>query len=926
MDVLIHISQQLSNSTTTAYSPAEFTISPGIVVVNVLFFLSLALVLIDAFLAMLVKSWIQEFDRAWRNDPRAKFRAQEREQRVRSLERWKLAQLVALLPILIQTALLFFCIGLIVLLYPIHLISAIFSLVALVAGLTFYWFTTYVCIFDPYAPFSSPVSRGLRILINKLQTIWLALVHLIAHCVTSGIPFRTSHSSSPREHEASTDPATQSLPGDNRVAHSLPRGTVGVEKQETITRPPSKIDPQTYVNILERLVTTTAEAVENIPVFLLLLDQPVNDPTVRPSNIKKWKELLHTTLGLLGDPSTFSASITRTITHSVLLCYDGGSADQQLVRSLIHQFDRVPSGQDGKHRPLDSFFAPYLRYYCGVPPIDLEEISDTIVALEPSNAADAELLWLVNTIHHNLLWKHYRPTFSYNFGIFAAVLTYVSCTEQSRRSQVPFTAAIIDAMHTLKSTIDKGGIHLKTGPRVLPETVLTTSESMSRTFHQVDALDLWSKDCVELASALLQPHTHWPMFEADGVWKFQLALIAALYIDSTKQVGQPPTAFAHLLRLAKIPETALMTWGWADAYDQTKLAGYCYMVLFQEPLYQEGSKNSPVHDIGYIIMQTIKHCSEIRLPALHLLDFSVKYLCGRSTLSNMLTMDPQGDLRLKWADADGSVINYAYGPFNPWILLHLDTLFSPSSTLHQKDLKQIEWTGTPEEVHIAMARLALYNSLHGTEHKETRQLKPEPDVLKLFLKSNDYEVCTSVFVCCLNLASQLSSAGDIQSAGTFMTGTMGCQWIEHLIRVLCGTPWHETSRSWLFLTEHVTPKWGMLPYSWCREFASAFLFLNVHILDEGELPPYQWFAKSLKDEEQTNQTFLPFLGTMLELFKYRLTLHQVDSFDIWLAQLPKNLENQDAHVKLDNILATRRQEIVNETLRCFAELPMTYPE
>ena len=33
---------------------------------------------------------------------------------------------------------------------------------------------------------------------------------------------------------------------------------MGVEKQETITRPHPQIDPRAYVDILERLVTTTA--------------------------------------------------------------------------------------------------------------------------------------------------------------------------------------------------------------------------------------------------------------------------------------------------------------------------------------------------------------------------------------------------------------------------------------------------------------------------------------------------------------------------------------------------------------------------------------------------------------------------------------------------------------------------------------------
>ena len=923
MDVLIHISQQLSNLTTPAYAPAEFTVSPSIAAVNVLFFLSLALVLIDAFLAMLVKSWLQEFDRGWRMYTVVDLRAQERERRLQGLERWKLAELVALLPILIQTSLLFFCIGLIVLLFPIHLISAIFSSVMLVAGFTFYLFTTYVSIFNAYSPFSSPVSRGLIILLDGLQTTWLILGRLIARHIIPGVSVYTSHPSTPREHGANTDPATQSLPGNNRVAHSpLPQSTVGVEKQERITRSRSQIDPQTYLNILERLVSTTAEAVENIPVFLDLLDQPVKDPRLRPSNTTKWKELLHTTLGLLGDPSTFSASIACTIARSVLFCYDNGPADQQLSRNLIHHLDYMCSDQTGKYGPLNSLFAPYMHYYCNISPVDSRKLCNAIVSLEPSNAADAELLWMVNTMHNNWLWKHVRPYVNEEIPvIFAVLLTYVSCTEQSRRSQVPLTAAIIYAMHTIKSALDKGGVPSITGHYVLPGTVLSTSESLC--FHQVDTLDLWSDDCIQLASTLLQPQSHWSGFAVDVVWNFQLALIAALYIDSTKQGGQAATTFAHLLTLPNIPEIKMSTWGWADAYDQTKLAGYWCTAVFQEPIYQAYSGNSPVQDIEQIILRTIESSFEIRLSALHLLDFSVKYLCGRlSTLSNVLTMGPEGYLRLEWADSDGPNHGFAYGSYNPWILLHLDTLFSPSSILYQGDPEQLEWTDTPEQVHIAMARLALYDSLQGDEHKETKQLMPEPDLLSLFLKSKDYEVCTGAFKCCLNLASRPSSAVDTQSAGVFIPETLGFQWIKQLVQVLCETPQYEPVRSWEFLAEHLTPKWAMLPHSWCCDFASACLLLNVHPLDEDELPVYQWFALTLTREGQTNQDFLPFLGTMLGLIKHSVTSDQLASLETWLAQLPEILENHNAHVEMGNVLATRKQEIVDETLRIFVELPM----
>ena len=402
-----------------------------------------------------------------------------------------------------------------------------------------------------------------------------------------------------------------------------------VEKQETITGSRSQIDPQTYVNILERLVNTTAVAVENIPVFLDLLDQPVNDPTVRPSNIEKWKELLHTTLGLLGDLSTFSDSAARTIARSVLFCYDGNSADEQLCRKLIHHFDDLCSGQTSKHKSLNSLFAPYLRFNRESDPLTLQK---TIAFLEPSQAADAELLWMVNTIHNSFLFKAWSPYENYKLReIFVAVLTYVSCTEQSRRSQVPLTAAVIYAMHAMKSARDKDDIRFMTGPYVLPGTVLTRSESMC--FHQVDTLDLWSDDCIQLASALLQPNLHWHGCHNHTVCSIQLALIAALYIDSTKQGGKAAATFAKLLKATSIPVIHWTSWAWADAYDSIKLAGYWYMALFQKPLYDRRSEKSPFQDIRDIITQTIEHCSEMRLSTLHLIFFGA---CARTTVPGIL--------------------------------------------------------------------------------------------------------------------------------------------------------------------------------------------------------------------------------------------------------------------------------------------------
>ena len=333
MDVLIHISQQLSNSTTPAFVPAAFQVSPTAAAVNTLFFLSLALVLIDAFLAMLVKGWLQGFDRGWRKYTVAHLRAQERDRRLQELERWKLHELVALLPILIQVSLLLFCIGLIVLIFPLHMPSAILSILAFAAVVGFYGFTTYVSIVNNYAPFSSPVSRLLTHGLASLKTWPLFIARNTRH-IASAIRFH-NHPHEPRTYADTPNEAVQSSPPNNGVDNAMQdHNPESVEKSKVTPRSRSNIDPQTHVHVLERLVSITARAVENIPVFLELLDQPVKDTTLRPFNVEKWKELFHITFGLLRDQPTFPISAACTLARTIMICYNPETADQQLVGTL----------------------------------------------------------------------------------------------------------------------------------------------------------------------------------------------------------------------------------------------------------------------------------------------------------------------------------------------------------------------------------------------------------------------------------------------------------------------------------------------------------------------------------------------------------------------------------------------------------------
>jgi hypothetical protein len=865
MDALIHISKQLSNSTTPAFVPTAFQVSPNAAVVNTLFFLSLALVLIDAFLAMLIKSWLQEFDSGWRKYTLARLRAQERERRMQELEYWSFHELVTLLPILIQVSFLLFCIGLLVLIFPLHLPSAILFSLVFVSGIGFYGFTTYVSIVNKYAPFPSPVSR------------------LFARA-----SFHNRPPSPPQEQQADADASrgiAQPLPWNSGVAEPVePHDPDSVKKR-------SDIDPQTQIHVLERLVTTTVEAVENIPIFLELLDQPVKYPALRPFSVEKWRELLRITLGSLGDQSTFTVSAAWALARTIMIFYNHKTADQKLCLSLQRHLGSQETDDQRRRLPLNLLFSSHLSLWHGRS--HHRDLWQTIAFLEPSDAADAELLWMVNTFHRTMQSEN---RFHDYLGFFVAVLTYVSSTEQSRRSHVPLTAAVVYAMRTITSALQQGGINSIDDLCILPGTVSTPApESVPMTFCQVDstaALDLWSDDCIQAVKELLQ--LDW---SADWHHDFQFSLIAALYIDSTKRLHARPI-FADLVKETRITNIRLQ---FSDAYDHGKLAVYWYMAVSQKPLNQGGY---PLTALYNVIENTITEHSTLQLSGLHILEIAVEHIHKTASPSldwlkkgifglEVIAPDEQGGIPLVGVDH--------------WILLHLDTLLAPELYILPEEVNELEWSDIPEKVHIAKARLVLYEG-----EKET---KPDPELLRVFLWSKDHGVCTQTFRWCLDLAP-------IGADGTrvFIPESMGYKWVEHFLRVLCEVNSTERLRSWNSLIPRLVSKWNALPSSWRRNFASAFLFSIVCPPGMHGLPAYQYLAEPSRFM-LFPQAFLTFLATMLELTKSGLTWATLTSFETWLGKLSEELKKQDGHTQMKQILDIREQQLKEEALGFFAELP-----
>ncbi len=330
---------------------------------------------------------------------------------------------------------------------------------------------------------------------------------------------------------------------------------------------------------------------------------------------------------------------------------------------------------------------------------------------------------------------------------------------------------------------------------------------------------------------------------------------------------------------------------------------------------REGSNNVLCAAIPDIVLSR----STLQLTGLQILEVALKHVHKKAASSS----DWLKAGKDRWTiNLPGGGSYSIFSSIDLWLLLHLDTLFPPQPYLRPEDVNKLEWSDTPAKVHIASARLDLYDSLAQAEHDGAAGPKPDPELLRLFLWSKDHGVCTRAFNWCLVLVpiGQSDRPGDANSTRMFIPETMGYEWVAHFTHVLCKGEHWESAASWDFLKSGLVPKWIMLPSSWRHDFASALLFTVVQPPEMDGLPAYQCLAKSLEYYEL--QEFLPFLATLLELKKCSLPWDSITSFENWLAKLSESRENLNAHAQMEGILATRKQQVVKEIHQFFAELPM----
>ncbi|KAL0060762.1 hypothetical protein AAF712_012453 [Marasmius tenuissimus] len=139
--ILTQISTQLNNQSATAFKPTPFIPSPSVVRINVFWFLSLILALVDALFGLMCKQWLREFRRP------TKTRTPEQWLSLRcfrseSFERWHVPSFLAALPIILEVALFCFFAGLLELLWTKHRIPFAFAGIIIGIAVVFYMATT----------------------------------------------------------------------------------------------------------------------------------------------------------------------------------------------------------------------------------------------------------------------------------------------------------------------------------------------------------------------------------------------------------------------------------------------------------------------------------------------------------------------------------------------------------------------------------------------------------------------------------------------------------------------------------------------------------------------------------------------------------------------------------------------------------------
>ena len=860
-DILQHISLQLSNSSTPAFTPSPLTAvqSINITTANGLFFASLALVILDAFLAMLVKTWLRDFDRSYQVINIPELRAKERERRLQGVERWRMEDLVSALPILIQLSLFLFCAGLVILLSTLSIFVASITGILFTCGLCIYATTTLISIYDPYAPYPSPFSRALAEPVRRWSTLLAATAsqwrkHLMLyHSGTSvtirslAMRFRGRTNGGLLDHPGTELPVLvdhdcSQHPGQpcSRIGEPLPYATfASIIRDIPEENEEARWTQQTHADILKRMIETTPAGNDNIPLFLAILDQPLTHGYLRPQSVTVWKKLFDLVFPVLrSNISLVTPSVLRTLIRT----WNFYSVTINAIDLAVTERLSIVTDEALKGGGPEALFAERLRQV----PERLYSLCEPLEKLEWNEDIATELLWVVDTLplhssnidsrgkrdgvimllRSSLIYLYQAPVHSRLYGPLLCTMTLVALSlamrdpdpdapsQQTRRyvfsgePQRPFSDTIFCVTPDVLE---------HTGGRRSLELFFDacTRVAASRTSDMRQVVLPWILCSIKNHNfELLEKVTLTDMGGDQGISGFMSELWRLWQIDYIDR--------RHILRAAAY----ISNGSWSDSMRQNVL------VTFE------------AYDL-----QVEQNPRLIKEPSLFFIS-AVTEWC-------------RSNKERPW-----------FRPRFPWLTLHLDNVKKRPTTLTDTELSSMTFDGpgpTKGLDRIAFDRLTHYQSY--------APIPVEPRLLGVFLFSWDKGISLYVFELCLKmLAEQISEATGTSNVGSDLFNIAATlevveaseesfsRFFSYFQKLLSTLHVRKCSEQWCRIIDLLSTVWLQLGKRWRSMLASQIikcadkrLLLNrFGVFIENKLVEFE----SSPQEDDTPSEDLPDLGSI----------------------------------------------------------------
>ncbi|PVG01063.1 hypothetical protein CPB86DRAFT_137795 [Serendipita vermifera] len=247
VDALIFFINNAANGTQTPYTRTSFSPEPYAVSVNCLFFASLTASIVAALASVVSLQWVAEYDAAVsRSGSSPEGRVKRRQFRYGGMEKWKMQEIIAVLPVLLYCSLILFFVGLAQWMWSVHKTVGCVVMGGALLGAIFYVITTMLAVIFPSSPYRAPIVRWIYLLFHLiLRPFTRPRQHSSDHALTNGVKVqKTSFKDKIRSTIAKTWQRASTFPGsvirflsrfENLTTQGRDQAYIGCEQKQLVS-------------------------------------------------------------------------------------------------------------------------------------------------------------------------------------------------------------------------------------------------------------------------------------------------------------------------------------------------------------------------------------------------------------------------------------------------------------------------------------------------------------------------------------------------------------------------------------------------------------------------------------------------------------------------------------------------------------------